>query len=94
MPPGGPDPEFYNNLGVASAVFLALSFGARLAVSLGTIYSKYSEISGLKEWLWVLLGTAVSIVHPWNGALVCCMDFTQAELGLTNVDADHESRFW
>lgn len=81
-PPGSTDDEdkdFYYNLGIAAAVFLAVSFMARVAVSLGTIIKKRSEIEGINEWLWVILGTIVSIFHPWNGGLVGVVVYVQGE---------------
>ena len=70
LPPGGPSPEFFRNLGIAGAAFVIISTIGRLALSLRTVVRKYSEVSGFNEWAWVILGTLVSIVDPWNGSLV------------------------
>ena len=70
MPPGGPDPDFYRNLGIAAAFFIGLSSLVRLVMSLRTVFRKQKEVNGFSEWAWVALGTFVSILEPWNGSLV------------------------
>lgn len=69
-PFGGEEPSFFRSLGIASAVFIGISCFFRLATALGTVLFKFSEINGLREWGWTLLGCLVSIVDPWNGSLM------------------------
>ena len=54
---------------MASAVFIAISLSYRLFAAIYTVATKNKEINSL-EWLWVIMGTFISMLDPWNGALV------------------------
>jgi len=68
-PINGVSSTFFMNLGIATASFIGISTFFRLSYTLYTVITKNSEINGT-DWWWVLLGTFVSIVDPWNGSLI------------------------
>ena len=60
----------YYALAVASAVLLCINAVVRLTLALIPIFRRLSTIDTPREKINIVIGVLVSIVDPWNGALI------------------------
>jgi len=67
---GGVDPSKLLQLAIASASIIGISSGFRLFMALQQVWRGRKDLHDWADWLYVWVGVFVTIIDPWNGALV------------------------